>query len=73
MAELQMPELEGYGAAREIRSLSHTNAKRIPIIAMTANVFCEDVAKCLAAGMNAHLGKPLEIKELISAIRKYAI
>ena len=65
LMDIQMPELDGYGATREIRGLEVPNAKTIPIIAMTANVFREDVEQCLEAGMNAHLGKPLDMEEVI--------
>jgi len=72
LMDIQMPELDGYGATRKIRELDNPHAKEIPIIAMTANVFREDVEKCLAAGMNAHLGKPLEIKEVVRVIKRFA-
>ena len=71
LMDIQMPVLDGYGATRRIRAVDAPNAKTIPIIAMTANVFREDVEKCLQAGMNAHLGKPLEIKEVIRMLRRY--
>jgi len=54
-----MPESDGYGATRRIRELANPYVKTIPIIALTANAFKEDIAKCLAAGMNGHIGKPL--------------
>jgi signal transduction histidine kinase/CheY-like chemotaxis protein len=69
--DVQMPEMDGYEATRRIRSSGTPNAASIPIIAMTANVFREDVEKCLAAGMNAHIGKPIDIEEMLSALRKY--
>ena len=71
LMDIQMPELDGYGATRKIRMLDNPHAKTIPIIAMTANIFREDVEKCLASGMNAHLGKPLEIAEVIRAIKRF--
>ena len=67
--DVQMPEMDGYEATRAIRALEAANAKTIPIIAMTANVFKEDVEKCLAAGMNGHVGKPVDMDEVISALR----
>jgi signal transduction histidine kinase len=69
--DIQMPEMDGYEATRGIRSSGAANAKTIPIIAMTANVFREDIEKCLTAGMNAHVGKPLELKELTGVLRAW--
>ena len=71
LMDIQMPELDGYGATKRIRAMEHPHAKTIPIIAMTANVFREDVSKCLEAGMNAHLGKPLEITKVIRMIKRF--
>ena len=69
--DIQMPEMDGFEATRSIRALNIQRAKTIPIIAMTANVFREDIEKCLAAGMNSHVGKPLNVDEVISQLRKY--
>jgi signal transduction histidine kinase/DNA-binding response OmpR family regulator len=69
--DVQMPEMDGYEATRQIRALDLPNAKEVPIIAMTANVFKEDVEKCLAAGMNAHLGKPLETDDMFDTLFQY--
>jgi signal transduction histidine kinase/DNA-binding response OmpR family regulator len=69
--DVQMPEMDGYEATRRIRAGNHPKAKRIPIVAMTANVFREDVEKCLEAGMNDHVGKPLDTGELLSKLRKF--
>jgi signal transduction histidine kinase/CheY-like chemotaxis protein len=69
--DVQMPELDGYEATRRIRALDLPNAKTIPIIAMTANVFREDVENCFAAGMNGHVGKPLDFAEVIAELQKY--
>ncbi len=66
--DIQMPEMNGYEATREIRLSNHAQANIIPIVAMTANVFDEDVDKCRAAGMNAHLGKPIDPDALIKTI-----
>jgi len=71
LMDVQMPELDGYEATRRIRALNHAKAKTIPIIAMTANVFREDIEKCLEAGMNDHIGKPVDIQEFISTLQKY--
>jgi CheY-like chemotaxis protein len=69
--DVQMPEMDGYEATRRIRALDVPNARTIPIIAMTANVFREDVERCLEAGMNSHLGKPVEFNDMIESLRAY--
>ncbi|MDR0292954.1 MAG: response regulator [Oscillospiraceae bacterium] len=69
--DLQMPVMDGYDATRRIRALDVPRAATVPIIAMTANVFREDIEKCLEAGMNGHVGKPLDISEVITVLRKY--
>ncbi len=69
--DVQMPEMDGFEATRQIRSLGVPGAKDIPIIAMTANVFKEDVENCLAAGMNGHLGKPVDMDELLRVMLEY--
>jgi CheY-like chemotaxis protein len=69
--DVQMPLMDGYEATRLIRESNHENSKTIPIIAMTANVFIEDVKKCLNFGMNSHVGKPVDIAELFSVLRKF--
>jgi signal transduction histidine kinase len=69
--DIQMPEMDGYEATHAIRASTAPNAKTIPIIAMTANVFKEDVKKCLEAGMNSHVGKPLDFEEVLEKLRKY--
>jgi CheY-like chemotaxis protein len=66
-----MPEMDGYEATIRIRGLDNPKAKEIPIVAMTANVFREDVEKCLAAGMNDHMGKPLNVGDLMLMLHKY--
>ncbi|WP_369413772.1 response regulator [Brucepastera parasyntrophica] len=71
LMDIHMPEKDGYEATRQIRSLDIPEAKTIPIIAMTANVFREDIEKCLAAGMNDHVGKPLNIEEVIDRLKKH--
>jgi CheY-like chemotaxis protein len=63
--------MDGYEATRTIRALKIPQARTIPIIAMTANVFKEDIEKCLAAGMNDHVGKPVNIQEVEAKLRKY--
>jgi CheY-like chemotaxis protein len=69
--DVQMPEMDGYTATRNIRALESPGAKRVPIIAMTANVFREDVEKCLEAGMDDHVGKPLDFNEVLDKLRRY--
>ena len=66
-----MPVMDGLMAAEKIRSLCRADAKSVPIIAMTANAFEEDIQKTLAAGMNEHLSKPINKKLLISTLLKY--
>ena len=61
LMDMRMPVMDGLSAAREIRKLDHPDAKKIPIIALTANAFEEDVKQCLDAGMDAHLSKPVNI------------
>ncbi|MDR0557023.1 MAG: response regulator, partial [Treponema sp.] len=69
--DVQMPEMDGCEAARRIRSLDAPRAKKVPIIAMTAHVFREDVEQCLAAGMNDHLSKPLDFGAVLNVLKKY--
>ena len=69
LMDIQMPVMNGYEATKAIRRSSHELAKKIPIIAMTANAFSEDIQHSLAAGMNAHISKPVEMKVLEKTIR----
>jgi CheY-like chemotaxis protein len=69
--DLQMPEMDGYEATRGIRALDIPKAKTIPIVAMTANVFREDIEKCLEAGMNSHVGKPVDFEEVLNRLHLY--
>ena len=69
--DIQMPEMDGLEATRHIRALDIPQAKTVPIIAMTANVFREDIDRCLAAGMNDHVGKPLDFHVVIKHLRKH--
>jgi CheY-like chemotaxis protein len=85
--DVQMPEMDGYEATRAIRAFEAKRfeslefatqtpkvfAKQIPIIAMTANVFREDIERCLAAGMNGHVGKPLDMHEIHAALSTYLV
>jgi len=77
--DLQMPEMDGYEATQHIRAIEaernsaspDNTVRRVPIIAMTANVFKEDIERCLAVGMNTHVGKPLDFGEVMDRLRSY--
>ncbi|MDR0610249.1 MAG: response regulator [Planctomycetaceae bacterium] len=69
--DMQMPEMDGVEATQAIRALNLPKAKTIPIVAMTANVFREDIEKCLDAGMNDHIGKPLDFAVVVGKMKKY--
>jgi CheY-like chemotaxis protein/anti-sigma regulatory factor (Ser/Thr protein kinase) len=71
LMDIQMPEMDGYEATRRIRTLDAPNAKKIPIIAMSANVFREDIEHCRAAGMDDHIGKPIDVNDMMSKLSKY--
>jgi CheY-like chemotaxis protein len=68
LMDIRMPEMDGLEAARAIRSLERDDAKRIPIVALTANAFAEDVERSMQAGMNAHLSKPVEPDALFTTL-----
>lgn len=65
--DIQMPKMNGYEAVRQIRRLERTDAGRVPVIAMTANAFAEDVKAALGAGMNGHLAKPADLHRMAEA------
>jgi CheY-like chemotaxis protein len=69
LMDIQMPVMDGYEATRTIRSSQNPQLASIPIIAMTANAFEEDRKQALAAGMDAHIAKPVDIDKLLSTIR----
>jgi signal transduction histidine kinase/DNA-binding response OmpR family regulator len=69
--DVQMPEMDGLEATRHIRAMDNEAARTIPILAMTANVFAEDIERCIQAGMNDHIGKPLSFTETLHKLRKY--
>jgi len=69
--DVQMPVMDGFEATRIIRTLNTQNAKTIPIIAMTANVFKEDIDNCLKSGMNDHIGKPIDSSTVLHILRQY--
>ena len=68
--DVQMPEMNGLDATRAIRSLENCWASDIPIIAMTADAFSENIAECLNAGMNGHIAKPVDVKLVVKEIRR---
>ena len=70
LMDVMMPVMSGTDAARAIRSLNRPDAKSIPILAMTANLFDEDIAECLNAGMNGHIAKPISQNGLVAAVLK---
>jgi len=70
--DVQMPEMDGYQATQAIRALDIPKARTIPIIAMTANVFKEDIERCLESGMDDHLAKPIDEKSVIEKILHYS-
>ncbi len=71
LMDIHMPEMNGFEAARAIRNSGRSDAASIPIIAMTADVFKEDIQRCIDAGMNAHIGKPLELNKLFGTLRQF--
>jgi signal transduction histidine kinase/CheY-like chemotaxis protein len=71
--DVQMPVMDGYETTRRIRELDAAEAKNIPIIALTANVFREDIEKALGSGMNGHLGKPLDHREMLATLNTYLL
>ena len=64
LMDLRMPNMDGIEATRAIRAMDRSDASSIPIIAMTADAFAEDARKCMEAGMNAHLAKPIDVDQL---------
>lgn len=71
LMDVQMPVMDGYQATKEIRASEHPDAKDIPIIAMTADAFAENVAEAHAAGMNAHISKPIDLPTLFNTLEEY--
>jgi signal transduction histidine kinase/CheY-like chemotaxis protein len=69
--DMQMPEMDGCEATRRIRAMDDSRAKAVPIVALTANVFKEDIDHCLEAGMDNHIGKPLSMVDITAKLRKY--
>lgn len=73
LMDVRMPIMDGYEATRSIRALNRPDAKEIPIIAMTADAFSEDIKRCLDSGMNAHTAKPINLDEVLSILKKYIL
>ena len=71
LMDIQMPGMDGLEATRRIRALGSEKAAGVPIIAMTANVFREDVEQCIKAGMNDHIGKPIDHNDMLGKLKKY--
>lgn len=71
LMDIRMPHMTGYESTRAIRASSHPDALSIPIIAMSADAFQDDVKKCLECGMNAHVAKPIDIVELSRVLKRY--
>jgi CheY-like chemotaxis protein len=69
--DIHMPGMDGYESAQLIRKLESPYAKSVPIIAMTANVFQEDIDHCISVGMNSHIGKPIDFEIVKSVLREY--
>ena len=70
LMDMRMPVMDGITATRELRKLSRPDARTMPVVALTANAFEEDVKQCLDAGMNAHLSKPVDINLLIETLSR---
>lgn len=73
LMDVRMPIMNGYESTQAIRALSRPDAKTIPIIAMTADAFSEDIQRCLESGMNAHTAKPINFDEVIHLLKKYIL
>jgi len=73
LMDIQMPVMDGLEATRLIRGIRGESKKRLPIIAMTANVFTGDIEDCIKAGMDDHLGKPLEFEKMMLMLRRYLV
>lgn len=71
LMDIRMPVMNGFEATKALRALARPDAKTIPVIAMTADAFAEDVRKCLACGMNAHVAKPIDVREVTRLLEKY--
>lgn len=72
LMDMQMPELDGCEAARRIRAMNRPDAKKVPIIAVTANAFAEDIVATTAAGMDAHVSKPIDFRFLFQMMERFS-
>ncbi len=73
LMDIQMPKMDGYTCAKRIRALPDPEKANIPIIAVTANSFKEDEEKAIAAGMNGHISKPIQINKLMEMMEKISV
>ena len=73
LMDIHMPEQDGYESTRRIRAFDDPALQSMPIVAMTANVFRADVEKCLQAGMNDHLSKPINVEEVMRKLKRYLL
>ena len=73
LMDIRMPHMTGYEATEAIRRLNHPDALSVPIIAMSADTFSDDIQHCLECGMNAHIAKPIDIVELTRLLKRYSI
>ena len=73
LMDIRMPHMTGYEATKAIRGLDHPDALSIPIIAMSADAFSDDIQHCLECGMNAHIAKPIDVIELTRLLKRYLI
>lgn len=73
LMDIRMPVMTGYEATRAIRALDRKDAAEIPIIAMSADAFSEDIQKCMACGMNAHIAKPIDMREVTRLLERYLL
>ena len=71
LMDIRMPHMTGYEATQAIRRSSHPDASSVPIIAMSADAFSDDIQRCLDCGMNAHAAKPIDIMEIAKLFEKY--
>ena len=73
LMDIRMPVMTGYEATKAIRKLDRSDASTIPIIAMSADAFSEDIQKCLACGMNGHIAKPIDMREVTRMLERFIL
>lgn len=71
LMDIEMPVMNGYEAAKAIRNIEREDCVKLPIVAMSANAFSDDVVKIINAGMNGHISKPVEIEKILKAIETW--